>query len=256
MFKIAEEHNICYTAAGEAEGLLDLYFPIGNSAFPLLIFFYGGGLEGGAKEDISFLAKEFAGSGIAVATPNYRLLPHAAYPVFIEDAAKSVSWLTKHINEYFPCKDVFIGGHSAGAYIAMMLCFDRSYLSMQGVNADDFSGYVFCSGQPTTHFNVLKYRGEDCRRVIIDEAAPIYHICPKGAPLQIICADHDMENRLEQTQLMVSTLKHFGYEKEVDFQLLRGYDHGNYLQQAGRRHSKLYQVAAGFIQKYSKRKSN
>lgn len=252
MLKIAEERNICFTASNGTVGLLDLYFPIGNSVFPLLIFFYGGGLEGGAKEDMTFLAKEFAGSGIAVATPNYRLYPHISYPVFIEDAAKSISWLMEHINEYFICKNIFIGGHSAGAYIAMMLCFDRSYLSVQGVNSDDFSGYIFCSGQPTTHFNVLKYRGEDSRRVIIDEAAPIYHISSKGAPLQIICTDADIENRLEQTQLMVSTLKHFGYEKEVDFQLLRGYDHGNYLQQEGCQHSKLYQVSSSFIHRYSK----
>jgi dipeptidyl aminopeptidase/acylaminoacyl peptidase len=252
MLKFSEQHNICFTSPEDTPGLLDLYFPIGNTAFPLLVFFHGGGLEEGAKEDLAALAREFASCGIAVAAPNYRLYPQAAYPAFIEDAAKAISWLTEHINGYFLCKNIFIGGHSAGAYIAMMLCFDRAYLSNQGLNSEEFGGYIFCSGQPTSHFTVLKHRLEDPRKVIIDGTAPIFHIRSKGAPLQIICAGADIENRLEQTRLMVSTLKQFGYEKEVDFKILRGYDHSSYLHREGGRHSRLYEISSGFICRHSK----
>lgn len=250
MFEIRQVQNICYSVEDNSELLLDLYLPIGSTASSLLIFFHGGGLEEGDKEDLSSLAKEFASSGIGVATPNYSLFPKAFYPVFIKDAAKSVAWLKKHISEYYSCKSIFIGGHSAGAYLAMMLCFDRSYLLAHDIDADEFSGYIFASGQPTKHFNILKYNGEDERQVIIDEAAPIRHIRSTGSPLQIICADNDMENRLEQTQLMISTLRQSHYDNEVDFQLLHGYDHCSYLEQKGNQHSKLYQVASDFIQRH------
>jgi hypothetical protein len=104
------------------------------------------------------------------------------------------------------------------------------------IDADEMNGFIFGSGQPTTHFNVLKYRGDDGRCVIIDKAAPIFHIRSTGAPLQIICGDNDIENRLEQTQLMVSTLRQFCYDNKVDFQLLHGYDHGNYIEQKENQH--------------------
>ena len=58
----------------------------------------------------------------------------------------------------------------------MMLCFDDKYLSACGVPADIIKGYVHDAGQPSTHFNVQRERGLDPRRVIIDEATPIYHI--------------------------------------------------------------------------------
>jgi hypothetical protein len=171
--------------------------------------------------------------------------------VFIQDAAKPVAWLKKHINEYGTCKSLFIGGHSAGAYLAMMLCFDKSYLFTQGIDADELNGYIFCSGQPTTHFNILKSSGNDVRQVVVNEAAPVFYIHSTGAPLQIICTDNDIENRLEQTQLLVSTLHHFRYESEVDFQLLRGYDHSGYLDKQDSNHSMLYQIASDFIRRHS-----
>lgn len=250
MFDVIRQRNICYYSDGNAKLLLDLYIPAGNEAFPLLIFFYGGGLESGSKEDISELAEEFASSGVAVAIPNYRLFPEVAYPVFIEDAARSIAWLKRNIDGYFSCKGIFVGGHSAGAYLAMMLCFDKTYLAKNGIDPDELNGYLFCSGQPTTHFNVLKYRGEDTRKVIIDNDAPICHIRSNGAPMQIICTDNDVENRLEQTQLLISTLKCFRYEKEVDFQLLHGYDHCNYMDRVDNQHSRLFQVAFCFLQRH------
>ena len=57
------------------------------------------------------------------------------------------------------------------------------------------------------------------------EAAPVYHIgeAESYAPMMILVATNDMQNRYEQTLLLVSTMKHFGYDMEkVDFRLLEG----------------------------------
>lgn len=251
MGKIEIVRNLVYATDGGKALLLDLYLPKDCAEFPLFIFFYGGGLEGGCKEEMCLLAEEFAGAGIAFAVPNYRLFPHVSYPVFIEDAARATAWLKAHIAEYGRCTDIFVGGHSAGAYISMMLCFDKSYLGKVGVNADEMSGYIFASGQPTTHFNVLKYRGEDSSLEIIDEAAPIFHIRSSGAPLQIMCSDNDMEGRLAQTRLMVSTLAEKHYDSEVDFRVLEGYDHCSYLERDKDGKSLFFEMAFSFIDKNS-----
>jgi alpha/beta superfamily hydrolase len=209
---------------------LDLYLPEDNE-FPIMVFFHGGGLESGDKCSDIHVYENLAKNGIAVATANYRMYPDAKYPEFIEDAASAVKWVFNHIENYGNCKKIYIAGSSAGAYLSMMLCFDKEYLGKHGIDPNAIAGYIFDSAQPTTHFNVLKERGMDTRKVVIDDAAPIYHIGenPTEIPIMILVADHDIPNRLEQTYLVCSTLKNFGYDEEkLTFKLMKGYNHVEY----------------------------
>lgn len=203
---------------------LDLYLPACDS-FPLFIYFHGGGLEHGSKEAAELFADYLCNQGIAVLSANYRMFPEAKYPDFIEDAASAVAWACSHMAEYGKCTGYFIGGSSAGGYLSMMLCFDASYLAKHGIDAGKIGGFLHDAGQPTAHFNVLKYKGIDPRRIIIDETAPLYHIgtAKEYPPMCFLVSDHDMENRLEQTQLVLSTLRHFRYdESKIEMKLLHG----------------------------------
>lgn len=203
------------------EQKLDIYIPDCDN-FDLFIYFHGGGIEGGTKETTHFLPTLIE-KGIAVISADYRLYPTAVYPEFIRDAAAVVAWATQHIEEYGHCKKIFVGGSSAGGYISMMLCFDKKYLAPYGIDPLELGGFIHNSGQTTVHFNILRERGFDSRRVIIDEAAPIYHIgtAEKYAPMLFVVADNDIENRYEETQLMISTIKHFGYDmSKIKYQLM------------------------------------
>lgn len=251
MSDVKEIRDLCFTGSDESGLLLDLYLPEDALSHPLLIFFYGGGLEDGSKDSLCDLAREYAGMGIAVALPSYRLFPAVSYPVFLEDAAKAVAWLKSNASEFFRCHSIFVGGHSAGAYVAMMLCFDKKYLLAHEIDSDELDGYIFASGQPTTHFNVLHFRGQNSNRVVIDEAAPIYHLRATGAPLQIFCADNDIANRLEQLNLMVSTLRCLGYSSEVDYHILKNQDHGSYLDRKDSAPSILAELSTDFIHRHS-----
>ena len=113
----------------------------------------------------------------------------------------------------------------------MMLCFDEKYLAVHKLKPTDFKGYILDAGQPTVHFNVLRERGIDTRRIIVDEAAPLYHICEKEYPdMLFIVSDNDMENRFEQTKLMESTLKHFRVdENKYSFLYLKDSTHCSYI---------------------------
>lgn len=89
----------------------------------------------------------------------------------------------------------------------------------------DIAGYVHDSGQPTAHFNVLREKGLDVRRVIVDETAPLYFIGleKEYPPMLLIVADQDMENRYEQTVLVRSTMEHFGYDlSKAELKLMHG----------------------------------
>jgi acetyl esterase/lipase len=219
---------IFHTETGEfPTKKLDCYLPE-TGGFSTLFFIHGGGLESGRKGEEDFL-KGFAEQGFGAVASDYRLYPKAKYPQFIEDAAAALSWIVKNINGHGGNGKIFVAGSSAGAYIAMMLCFDKQYLAPYGIDPDRMAGYIFDAGQPTVHFNVLREAGIDPRKVIVDERSPLYHICGERnyPPLLVLCADHDIENRYEQTLLFVSTMKQFGHGN-VDFRLMKGYEHTAY----------------------------
>ena len=213
--------NLSY---GEHPSLtLDLYLPE-KSAFPVFVYFHGGGLEGGDKAGFSRFVPYLVEHGIAVVSANYRMYPEAKYPDFICDAAKAVAYTLSHIGEYGESLGVFVGGSSAGGYLSMMLCFDESYLQNAGVDPENVKGYLHDAGQPTAHFNVLRERGIDTRRIIVDESAPLFHIGRKASypPMHLIVSDDDMKNRYEQTMLVLGTLSHFGVATPVSHTVMHG----------------------------------
>ena len=94
--------DISYIPAGETDGYrkerckLDVYYPVGKKDFPTIVWFHGGGLEGGGKH----VPEMFMNQGFAVVAVNYRLSPKAQNPAYTEDAAAAVAWAYKHIEEY------------------------------------------------------------------------------------------------------------------------------------------------------------
>ena len=203
--------DICYCETHKL--YLDIYLPECQK-FPVFVYFHGGGLEHGDKAKQQVLYRFLADHGVAVVAPNYRMYPTAHYPDFLVDSAKAVAWTFENINTYGNATEIYVGGSSAGGYISQMLCFDDSWLSAHRIKPSDIAGYLHDAGQPTCHFNVLRERGVDSRRIVVDEASPLYHIDDSRSypPMLVIVSDKDMKNRYEQTMLLMSTLKHFGHE--------------------------------------------
>ena len=209
---------------------LNLLLPDGECK-AVFVYIHGGGLVITKPCDhINPFMKDLCNRGIGVATIEYRGFPRYKYPDFIEDSAAAVAWVKEHIKEYTDCDKIFVGGSSAGGYLSMMLCFDKKYLGIYGIEPTDLAGFVHDAGQPTAHFNVLKSRGIDSRRVIVDESAPLYHIGVDSEypPMVFIVSDNDMENRYEQTQLVMSTLKHFRYDESKYYLEVRNGTHCHY----------------------------
>ncbi len=201
-----------------------------KDGIPVFIYFHGGGLEAGGKEEIP--PQRFIEKNVGVVSVNYRMYPGYRYPDFLWDCTASVKWVMDNIENYTNVSEIYVGGSSAGAYIAMLLYFDNRYFLTYGIDINRISGFVFNAGQPTAHFNVLRERGIDARRCIIDKAAPLYHIeeYRNQPPMLIFCADNDMANRYEQTMLLIGTLKQMNYpEENICFEYLRGHCHCDYI---------------------------
>jgi len=226
--------------------MLDLYLPEAEE-FDLFVYFHGGGLERSSKARNTHIFEHLVSCGVAAASVEYRKYPEAKYPDFVEDAAQAVAWLKENIAAYGKCRRIFVGGSSAGGYLSMMLCFDKQWLGKYGIDPMDIDGFFHDAGQPTKHYNVLKNEGWDKRRVIIDETAPLYHVGTAEAypPMIFIVSNNDMENRLEQTQLMISTLRHFGHEVPMT---VRDGKHCHYVRQVNEDGSSpLAQMVLDFI---------
>ena len=220
--------DVTYGSHGQK---LDVYLPE-TETFSVFVFFHGGGLKRGDKSSAEIAAAYLTQYGYALVSANYRMYPDATYPDFICDAAEAVAWTKKHIGEYGSCKNLYVGGSSAGAYLSMMLCFDPQWLGAHGMTPMEIDGFVHAAGQPTAHFNVLEASGVDPRRVIVDETAPIWHIglAEQYPPMLFLVSDDEMENRPEQTQLVISTLRHFRYDMEkVELQVMHGGWHTFYI---------------------------
>ncbi len=224
--------NISYSSApnqtipGNSNCLCDLFLPDNLMPdTPLFIEYHGGGIESGSKEgDHSKICEILASRGIAAVSANYRMYPTAKYPEFIEDAAACIAYWKANISKYTGGVGKFyIGGESAGAYLSMMLCFDRSYLLKHGIDPDtDISGWVHGGGQPTAHFNVLRERGIDSKRVIVDESAPMFHLDRNTfAPMILLTSTNDIQARMPQLMSLEASLHHFGFN-DVELHVIEG----------------------------------
>ena len=202
---------------GFDECFLDICLPDEAKEFPVFVYFHGGGLEAGSAKSMEHVAKRLTENGVCFVSVEYRKYPTAKYPEFIEDSALSVKWVFDNIEKYGKSRGIYVGGSSAGGYLSMMLCFDRRYFDAVGVDRMAVAGYFHDAGQPTMHFNHLREIGLDTKRVIVNEAAPLYYVGleKEYPPMHFLHSDHDMINRPEQTTLMLSTLKHFGFDEKT-----------------------------------------
>lgn len=225
-----QEVDVSYIGAGEKDPYrqerckLDIYYPAGKTGFSTLIWFHGGGLEGGNKE----IPQELKEKGIAIVAPNYRLSPRAASPAYIADVAEAVAWVFRQIASYGGDPDrIYISGHSAGGYLSLMLALDKSWLKKQGVDADRVGGVISVSGQTNTHYTIRKERGLPDGIPVIDELAPINHARKDASPILLITGDRNLEMvaRYEENAHLNAVLKGVG-NKEVRLYELQGFDHG------------------------------
>lgn len=127
---------------------LDVYVPNELTApAPVVVFFYGGRWEFGAKEDYRFVGQALASKGFIAVIADYRLYPEVRFPTFIEDTAAAVRWAQAEIAGLGgdPAR-IFVMGHSAGAHIAAMLALDAQYLNAVGTTPQALAGLIGLAG--------------------------------------------------------------------------------------------------------------
>lgn len=203
---------------------LDIYYPTDKKKFATIVWFHGGGLTGGNKE----LPVALKNEGICIVGVNYRLAPEVKAPAYIEDAAAAVAWVFRHIDQYGgDASQIFISGHSAGGYLAMMIGLDKRYLAAHDIDADSIAGLIPLSGQTITHFSVRQEYGMKDTHPLVDQYAPLYHVRHDAPPLLLITGDREQEmlGRYEENAYLARMMKVAGH-RQTRLLELQGYGHG------------------------------
>ncbi len=220
--------NISYTSADETDAyrkercVLDIYYPETDKGFATLVWFHGGGLEGGNKE----LLEGFRRQGFAVVSVNYRLFPKCKCPDYIDDAAMAVAWVFDNIAKYGGNNEqIYVSGHSAGGYLTLMVALAKEYMAKYGADADKIAKAYPVSGQTVTHYTIRKERGLPDGIPVIDEYAPMTYAARGGAPMVLISGDRELEMlaRYEENVHLQALLKNFGHDSVL--YEMQGFNH-------------------------------
>ena len=139
---------------------LDIFAPENKAdkKLPVIVWFHGGGITSGNKSGFPKLIREL---NIIFVTANYRLSPKIKAATAIEDAAAAVAWTFENIEKFGGDKSkIYVGGHSAGAYLSGMVGFNPGFLKKHNLSNTDIAGLLLVSGQATSHFQVRKDLGD------------------------------------------------------------------------------------------------
>jgi acetyl esterase/lipase len=128
---------------------LDVYKPEPGSRenYPVVVYFYGGGWQGGRRSDFKDIGRALAAQGIVTVIPDYRVYPDAVFPGFLDDPMAALRWTRDHAREFGgdPGR-IFVMGHSSGAHMAAMIATDPRYLAAQGMTKRSLAGMIGLAG--------------------------------------------------------------------------------------------------------------
>jgi len=173
---------------------LDVYVPRQPlKDAPVVVFFYGGSWNSGARGDYAFVGEALASRGIVAVLADYRLYPQVRYPLFLEDSARAVAWTRTHIREFSGNPQrLYLMGHSSGAYNAAMLALDPGLLNAVGMSPEDLSGWIGLAGP----YDFLPIENPQVRPVFFwpdspPQSQPINHVRHGEPPALLIAATKD-----------------------------------------------------------------
>jgi acetyl esterase/lipase len=239
-------------------GRLDVYRPAQASGHtPVVVFFYGGSWDSGAKADYVFAGEALARQGFVTIIPDYRVYPNARWPDFLRDNARAVAWAKTHAHDYGgDAGRIFLMGHSAGAYDAVMLAEDRRWLGEIGLDPRrDIKGVVGLAGP----YDFLPLHSAELNEIFGPSAQqpdtqPINHVNAFAPPLFLATDTADRVVNPGNTERMSAKVKTAG--GQVETKAYKGLNHALIVGALAKPLSSLAPVladAANFIRRQSAR---
>lgn len=218
------ERGIAYGA--DARQKLDVY-PAGprDGTAPVVVFIYGGGWNNGRRQDYSFAGRALAAQGYLTIVPDYRLVPQVHFPAFVEDCAAAVAWAQANAARLGgDPRQIYLIGHSAGAYNAAMVALDTRYLRAAGGDPASISGVIGLAGpydflpfDPGAAQNAFGQAPDPA------QTQPITFVRSDAPPMLLLHGQDDKMVRIRNTTSLGARLSAAGVQAEV--KIYPGADH-------------------------------
>ncbi len=202
---------------------LDLYQPLARTApppgkRPLVVFFYGGTWTTGERAQYRFVGEALAAHGAVVAVADYRLSGEVQYPAFVRDSALAVKWGLDHAAAVgADPAQIYVMGHSSGAYNAAMVALDARWLGELGASPRQLAGWIGLAGP----YDFLPIGDPDVKRAFdwprtLPESQPIQHVTAAAPRTLLMAATRDnLVDPQRNTAQMARRLEAAGVPVEV-----------------------------------------
>ncbi len=221
--------NICYESDGECKNSrhhLDLYAPDGKD-WPVMIFVHGGGWNSGDKDlkvkkaDVyANIGRYYAARGIGVAVINYGLQPGVTWDRQVADVESAVAWVRANIQDRGGNPDqVFLMGHSAGAYLASYAAlrlsqnektpYLRGVIAVSGAALDMVDQKTYEMGERVEYYQ-QRFQGSDTTENWKKDASPSYQATKNAPPFLIIYGGKEKVTLQRQSLLLNNAISEKG----------------------------------------------
>jgi acetyl esterase/lipase len=231
-----------YVPGGHERQKLDLYLPEkADGPLPVVVWVHGGSWRRGSKARCPalFLCEK----GFAVASINYRLSQHAAFPAQLHDCKAAVRWLRANAKKYnLDSERIGVWGASAGGHLVALLGTTGNMKELEGKLGNlEQSSKVQCVLDwfgPADFRDLPKERRDDPKSVVAallggppgrekEKAAlasPLAHVHKGCPPFLIMHGDEDRSVALSQSKKLAEALEKAGVP--VTLVVLEGAGHG------------------------------
>ncbi|MEZ0225776.1 MAG: alpha/beta hydrolase [Alphaproteobacteria bacterium] len=190
---------------------MDIYVP-DNLQKPVctVLFFYGGRWTTGDRGLYRFTGEALSSKGCVTAIADYRVYPKIRYPAFLEDSAQAFVYLHRHAPEYGgDPKRLFLAGHSAGAYDAVMIAVHPRFIKEAGGQPSWIKGVIGISGP----YDFLPFTDKDVIDIFSTEkdaaTQPINYVRAGLPPMLLVHGENDTEVLPKNTRNMAAKLREF-----------------------------------------------
>ena len=141
-------HHLSVPYGRSADETVDIFpaEPTGDLPAPVLVFFHGGYWRQLTAAEFDFVALGLARAGMTVVIPTYSLCPAATMDEIVRQARAAVAWTARKCFAFGGDPErIFVGGHSAGAQLAVMTAL-TDWTTDYGLPHDVVKGVVAISG--------------------------------------------------------------------------------------------------------------
>lgn len=127
------EKQVVYKQIDTTSLKLDIYFPenyVAGNAHPAIVFFFGGGWNGGDVNQFVHQAKYFTKRGMVCFLADYRVKKRQQTNPYesVKDAKSAIRFIRKHAEEYHIDKNrIVASGGSAGGHLAAATALIEEY---------------------------------------------------------------------------------------------------------------------------------